>query len=315
MYRKSRPVCLTAPTHERYQSNMDDIAADFLMLEGDRFIKWNNSYATVPENHTFLTTPENNVPDIYIDCILSQQKYSQFPFFKKVSDFHNVPLISIEHTLPITTWTNKRFIEMSNLTADINIFISDYNKEQWGNPKNSYVIEHCIDHQNFTDLGCERKIDIISVVNDFINRDYFCGYKLWRHIIDEAKPEYSIFGSTPGLSEPARDVKHLVEEYNKAKIYLNTSLVSPIPTALLEGMACGCVPISTATCMIPDIIVNGVNGFLSNNPEELIEYIDIVRNDEDLRKELSENARQTIIDRFNKDRFTKNWNAVFDAIM
>lgn len=313
MYRKTRPVCLTAPTHERYQSNMDDIDVDFLMIDNGKFVEWNTSYATIPDNHS-LISPNKVVPELKYDCILSQSKFGQFQFFNKIAQAIGVPFISIEHTLPYNTWSKKKLAEMKSMVADINLFISDYNKEQWGNPSNSYVIEHCIDSKSFCDLNHIRSIDVISVVNDFINRDYFCGYKLWKHIIEQGGLTYSVFGSTPGLSKPADDINHLIIEYNRAKIYLNTSLVSPIPTALLKGMACGCVPISTANCMIPDIIVNGVNGFMSNDPEELIEYVDIVKNDDDLRKELSKNARQTIVERFNKDRFTKNWNAVFEAI-
>lgn len=313
MYRNFRPVCLTATTHERYQSNMNDIDVDFLLLDNEKFVKWNRQYAELPKNHAFIR-PTKIVPELNYNCVLSQNKFGQFQLFQKVANVLGIPFISIEHTLPSPDYNPQKFIEMSNMVSDINLFISEYNKEQWGNPPNSYIIEHCIDSNEFCDLQKERTIDVISVVNDYINRDYFCGYKIWQHIIDTAQPKYSVFGSTPGLSEPAKNIDHLITEYNKAKIYLNTSLVSPIPTALLEGMACGCVPISTANCMIPDIIVNGVNGFMSNNFDELIDYIDIVKNDEDLRQELSKNARETIVKRFNKDRFTKSWNAVFAAI-
>ena len=55
-------------------------------------------------------------------------------------------------------------------------------------------------------------------------------------------------------STPAESVADLVNEYCSSKVFLNTSTVSPIPTTLLEAMSCGSAVVSTATCMIPEII-------------------------------------------------------------
>ena len=77
-------------------------------------------------------------------------------------------------------------------------------------------------------------------------------------------------------------------------------------------MSCGCACVSTATCMIPDIIENGVNGFISNDEDELRGYIETLLKDEDLRSKLGAAARQTILDDFSEEKFINNWNETFD---
>ena len=118
-----------------------------------------------------------------------------------------------------------------------------------------------------------------------------------------------------GLSQPAPSIEALVDEYNSAQIFLNTSTVSPVPTSLLEAMSCGCAVVTTATCMIPEIIVNGENGFMSNDEAELRGYIDQLLADEDLRKRLGVAARETVLTNFSEQDFIKNWNDTFDGVL
>jgi glycosyltransferase involved in cell wall biosynthesis len=76
-------------------------------------------------------------------------------------------------------------------------------------------------------------------------------------------------------------------------------------------MACGCAVVSTANCMIPEIIENGKNGLISNDPQELRGFLELLLKDEDLAKELGENARKTIVERYNLETFVDNWNKLF----
>ena len=117
--------------------------------------------------------------------------------------------------------------------------------------------------------------------------------------------------SEDGSSKPAESVEDLVNEYCSCKVFLNTSTISPVPTTLLEAMSCGSAVVTTATCMIPEIIENGVNGFMSNDEEELKDYIKQLLADEDLRKRLGEKARETVLTKFSQQNFIDNWNTIF----
>ena len=64
--------------------------------------------------------------------------------------------------------------------------------------------------------------------------------------------------------------------------------------------------------MIPEIIENGVNGFISNDEEQLKSYIKDLLDYSELRRNVGEAARQTILEHFSEDKFINNWNNIFD---
>ena len=65
--------------------------------------------------------------------------------------------------------------------------------------------------------------------------------------------------------------------------------------------------------MIPEIIQNGVNGFIRNDEDELREYLVTLLNDEDLAKDMGAKARQTVIEKFSEDAFINNWKQFLDV--
>jgi glycosyltransferase involved in cell wall biosynthesis len=179
---------------------------------------------------------------------------------------------------------------------------------EWGYTEGD-VIHHGIDTEQFKDLGLQREVRILSVVNDWINRGPILGFDLYRQIT-QGLPIMPV-GATPGLSEPAKSTEELVHFYNTSRIFLNTSIISPIPASLLEAMSTGCAVVSTDNCLITDVIQNGYNGFKSNNPAELRHYLEVLMGDPELAKRLGQNARKTILEKFSLDRFVSEWNKLF----
>ena len=197
------------------------------------------------------------------------------------------------------------------MRGDVNVFISNYSIKDWNwDARNdTTVITHGVDSSLFTvDESIGRENQILSVVNDWINRDWCCGFSIWQNIINGLP--FQVVGDTPGLSEVAKSTEDLVKAYQSNRIFLNTSTISPVPTALLEAMACGCAVVTTATCMIPEIIENGVNGFISNDETELKQYLVDLLNDEDLAKSLGKEARKTIVDKFSQEKFILKWDSL-----
>lgn len=301
---------LTFPTHERYETGLAKTGHNFYAYRGKGIKDWDETYAPLPANYTLLE-PEIEPPlELDFDLILSQNKFGQFPIAQFFSRIYNCPLINLEHTLPPTNWGEDTKAKFRNMKGDINVFISEYSIKDWGaNLFECAVIHHGVDTEMFTPGNSERKNHLLSVVNDWINRDWCCGFKLWQEVAKELPT--AVFGKTPGLSE-ALSGQDLVNAYQQSSVFLNTSLVSPVPTALLEAMACGCAIVSTATCMIPEIIHNGVNGFISNNPAELRTLCKALLDNPKLARRVGNAARETIEEKFSMPKFLKNWNCVFE---
>lgn len=322
---KGEPLnIITFPTHERYESNLCKTGHNFYSLAIKDFTKgnWNEQYAEIPSNyHIIYSNPDNiEVPSyIDIDLVLSQNKYGQFWVGQDLARQIGCSLINIEHTT--TTTANPlhqdALTESKKMIADYNVYISEYNRQAWEWENPYHVIHHGIDMDVFkcsTDILDREKV-ALSVVNDWANRDWCCGFTLWRTATgfphNQVVP-VKVIGDNPGISKPATDTKELASVYDNSRVYLNTSTASPIPTSMLEAMSCGCAIVSTNNCMIPEIIEHGVNGFLSNDPIALRQYTQELLSNDSLAKEMGEAARKTIEERFSLDKFLTNWNILFE---
>lgn len=305
---KTKYNILTFDTHERYQTQLCKTGHNFYSFRYNNCKEWDTNYSEIPSNYYIL--PESSIPNMLdIDIILSQSKFGQFQVSSKIRDSYKVPFISLEHTLPIPSWTDQQLESLRQMKGDINIFISEYSANEWSLDCDNSIIHHSVDTKLFTPCDVEKSGKVLSVVNDFIKRDYCCNYSGWQRITKGLPVK--VVGNTPGLSEAAKDVNELVREYQQASVFLNTSTVSPVPTSLLEAMSCGCAVVSTATCMIPEIIENGVNGFISNDESELKSFTENLLKDEKLRQTIGQKARETILERFSEDEFINNWNNIF----
>tara|TARA_R110000824_G_scaffold50464_3_gene140897 strand:+ start:5294 stop:6325 length:1032 start_codon:yes stop_codon:yes gene_type:complete len=319
--RRSNPIeklnILTFPTHERYEENLCRTGHNFYSLTVLPGKEWDEDYAKVPENYTILHKIPN---DIEFDLILAHSSCNRLQIAHDylsstqgaTTNMCYVPILRHCHVLPDVRFdVNTQIQAYGSIPIGENSFISNYNMGAWNyNENNSSVVEHGVDTEFWKPNDNTSKDNAcLSVVNDWPNRDWCCGFNLWRETT--AGLPIKVFGKSPGLSEPAKSTEHLREIYQSSKIFYNTSLHSPVPSVLLEAMACGCAVVSTANCMIPEIIENGKNGLISNDPQELRGFLELLLKDEDLAKELGENARKTIVERYNLETFVDNWNNLF----
>jgi glycosyltransferase involved in cell wall biosynthesis len=296
----------------------------FYLWQGQGIKPWVNRYAQLPQNHILLDGSEGQIkPDMKFDMVLSQNKFGQFQVAQQIAQRFNIPLISLEHTLPMHTWHKKQIDAMTAMQGSINVFISEYSIKQWGfDPKHPSVriVEHAVDtsvfqpsiysNQQFGTNG------VISTVNDWINRDWCCNFSLFKKLVLDKGLPYKVVGDTPGFSEPAKDIAELVKHYHDGTVYFNTSTISPVPTAMLEAMACGLPVVSTATCQIPDIIKNEVNGYCSNDEDYLADKLKFCLENPTHPEilEICKNAVKTIEERFSIKTHVKKWLEIFDSV-
>jgi glycosyltransferase involved in cell wall biosynthesis len=302
---------LTFPTHERYESQLAKTGHNFYSFNLENMKKWNKDQIKPPENYYIL--PEGDLCEfINYDFILVQSKFWQFQVAQQINQRLGIPIIVLEHTLPTPQTISEQNIEMMRkMVGDINIFISEYSQKAWNINAPSHVIHHGIDSETFRSYNTPRSNEVLTVANDFVNRDYCLNYSGWKRVTSGLNTK--LVGDTKGLSVAASSTAELVMDYNTCGVYFNSSTLSPIPTSLLEAMSCGCAVVSTATCMIPEIIKNGHNGFISNNENELKEYIQSILSDSEKKKTLGAAARNTILEQFSENKFLQKWNDVFNA--
>lgn len=305
----NRPVkILTFCTHERYQSNMSDINAEFYLLDYNGSKAWNQNFARIPDNHFFL--PNNVIPEYFdYSFILSQSKYSQYQLAKKIASDFNIPLVCLEHTLPTSNFNSQQIAKLKEMKGNYNVFICEHNKQKW--ECDGVVINHCVD-PIFEYKEDHPENVVLAVQNRYQERDYCLNYQFYARAVKDLPTK--LVGDNPGMSEPAKDTTELVSIYQSCSVYFNTAHESPLPSSLIEAMACGMAPVSVKTCAIPEYIEHEENGFLVDTVEEAQYYLKLLLENERLRNKIGKAASETIKNKCDKKRFTKEWNKFIYSI-
>lgn len=301
---------LTMPTHEGYQSLLDKTGHTFYMLTGPQIKGWDHHTRVLPPNHFLLPhDPKNGnclMPPSF-DLVLCQNR-QYFDLMNRIANDFGVPILTLDHTEPPPNMKTSQREGWMNARANTAVYITDHNRFTCGGKDTDVVIPHGIDTDIFNGYTGENK-EVISVVNHYKAREVFCGYSIWEKITKLGVPT-KVVGDNPGWTQSINNSVELAQTLARARVYLNTSVYSPVPLSMLEAMSVGLPVVSTARQEIPNIIKHGVNGYLSNDPVELAEYCTALLNNPEHAKLMGENARKTILEKFSLNQFVNNWNNV-----
>lgn len=107
----------------------------------------------------------------------------------------------------------------------------------------------------------------------------------------------------------------MINEYNQMDLFLCSSVEDGTPNPALEAAACGRPIISNKIGNMPELVVNGHNGFLV--PKKVDAYVEKMNYFKNNRNELirmGRNARETIERDWRWDLMAKNYLRMFDTI-
>jgi glycosyltransferase involved in cell wall biosynthesis len=99
-------------------------------------------------------------------------------------------------------------------------------------------------------------------------------------------------------------------------IFILPSLSEGFPMAILEAMACGLPIVTTRVRGLPEIVMEGVNGFIVDpkNPDQLASRIKFLIQDSILREEMSRNNKE-MIKMYTLQNITKGLEAVYFSVL
>lgn len=271
----------------------------------------------------FISIPYVVTPNIGISHGICWD--SKFNNFKSGSDFWN---------------DKKRFIDgANNLKKIVSV---DTNTANWFQTinfelsKNIKVIPNYVDLNEFKPIEKDIKDD--KIVITYPRRLYEArGLYLVLNILDDLltkypQVEFHFIGR--GFQEDTRYVKEKVDKWNgRVKWYsllpeempraYETSDITLIPTlysegtslSCLEAMASGNVVVATRVGGLTDLIIDGFNGCLIGLQEnELLEALELLINNRNLREELSKNGRN-MAKTFSKEKWKQKWEKVLDEYL
>lgn len=236
----------------------------------------------------------------------------------------------------IPFFLSKVLEKLSLLTADHIFVVSNYLKERLtlnysGYQKKATIIgngvsndfagtkKQCNSKKDFLSIGIFGRLEPEKGLLEFIDELEFLvnnQIKLRCFIVGNHRPEYKGYWNEVKYKvEKSKVLKNkviyqpfindqfqLINSISQHDIIIMPSIYEPFGLVALEVMAIGIPIIARKVGGLQEFINNTNNGFLYENKEELLEYVQNLTQDSDLRKLIVSNARKTAKE--------KNWESV-----
>jgi glycosyltransferase involved in cell wall biosynthesis len=116
-----------------------------------------------------------------------------------------------------------------------------------------------------------------------------------------------------GLGDlPHRELHRIEAGY---RFFFNPIRYTSLPLAVLEAMAIGLPIVALATTELPRAVRHRVDGFVSNDLDELVDGMKQLIWDPGLAQQMSANARDAARELYGIERFRRDWNAAFARVL
>ena len=189
-------------------------------------------------------------------------------------------------------------------------FISEKKRRNWG--WEAPVVVSGIDPGDYGGFTGE-DARVLRVGNMLKERDHMQGFGIQEEILGGDIPS-AIVGVNPTIPEShaSESWEDLKEQYQQNRVLLCTLTnghEDGYNLAILEAMATGMPVVSIANSSSP--IIDGYNGFISDDYDYLREKLRLLLADRELAAELGCNARQTVVEKFHIRDCAAAWEEVF----
>ncbi len=220
-----------------------------------------------------------------------------------------LPRIYLEHNTPFTDPVGSQhpFADPRGLL----VHVTHYNQLMWDNGQTpTRLIEHSVAiDPTVAYLGT--RAQGITAINSMPRRGRKVGLDLFLEARRHVPIQLAGFGNDglDGLGDiPYPRLHHVVAEY---RFLFSPCRYTSLPLAVIEAMTIGMPVVALSTTELPDVIQNGVHGYLSNDLDVLIAHMQRLLDDPDHARELGANARKLARERFGLDRFARDWDTAF----
>ena len=280
--------------------------------------RWDFSVRPIPQNAKLISweAARNGLRrDIYDLAVCHN-----FADLAAVCDFSVPPILIFHNRLTGELALGGNTVARDKYLADVSplarkaaklVFVSSSKKDDWG--FDGDVIAHGVDVSRFGPYA-GNILKALRIGNLVKERAVMLGFDLQERIVEGMGN--TLVGHNPSLARSVRPAcfgfyKSIVSSH---RLYINTT-ISPYEDAynlsMLEAMASGTPVASFAHPQ--SFIVNGTNGFISSDPDELRRRADDLLCDHALARSIGEKGRETVAELFPIRRFIEHWNEAFDT--
>ena len=230
-------------------------------------------------------------------------------------------------------------VERSDAITSVSEYMAEEAKTNFGIKNDIKVIPNFVDHELYAPAPCEvieRNIErevVITHVSNFrpVKRIHDLIHAMC--IVAKKAPDARLM--LVGDGPERHDVERLIERLDLRRNVLITGYRTDVanlfkcsdvvvlssetesaPLTLLEGMSTGLPAVATKVGGVPEIIDDGVNGFLvePKHPEELAERILELNDDKELRIKMGVAAREKILENYTADKVVCQYLEIYDRL-
>jgi len=188
----------------------------------------------------------------------------------------------------------------------------------------SKVIWHGFDPTEFPPATYQKGILVMNE-KAIKTRPHYNGYRVYEEAMknfpEKFRPEFlsvdepdEAYGKNNNWYARCK-FDNYVRELGKYSTYFNPTIRSPMPRTRGEAMMCGVSIVTTKTHDVELFMKNGVNGFYSDSPSELREYLLYLSENPSIAQETGEAGREMAMDIFNHDRFLMEWEKTLQSVL
>ncbi len=258
--------------------------------------------------------PAEDVKHLELDCILfqSRRNYLIDQFEILSSEQYNVPRIYLEHEPPQGHPTDTRHpVDDPNMLL---VHVTHYNELMWNS---GHTPTHVIEHGVLVPKDARYTGELergLSVINHLASRGRALGGDIFEKVRRQVPLELVGMGARQahGLGEMDHEMLPYFEA--KYRFFFSPIRYCSLALALCEAMMIGLPVIGLATTEMVNVIENDVSGYIDTDVDQLVSYMYELLAYPLLARRLSEGARRYAEERFNIERFVRDWDATFEMM-
>lgn len=305
---------LTWLTHGSYLYYLSQAPHDFyLMTQAGRPPGYGGRTGTLRWGDNVFDQPVESVADREFDCILFQddQQYFEDQHRWLSAAQRALPKIYVEHDPPREHPTDTR-----HPVDDVNVLlvhVTPFNALMWDNGRTpTAVIEHGV-----IDPGALWSGELargITVINNLESRGRRLGADIFALAREQLPIDLLGMGSETlgGLGElPLHAIPALCARY---RFFFHPVRYTSLGLGLIEAMMLGMPVVGLATTEMPNVIENGISGYIDTDPERLLASMRELLKHHRVAAQLGAQARERALQRYAIDRFVRDWNGALATV-
>lgn len=298
---------LKYPWHTAHDYELAKLPHEFLYLSGTGRV-WATAHRPMPENVTSVSSLGERRSDLMILHLdqWSWHETSKRFLFLRLRDRYRGPRVVIIHGCNLVDGCASE--RMRELTDGCHVVVnSETAKRCWEIPGATFI-RHGMSPEEWpaTDYRLNNVV-----------------------MVQSAYPRHALVRNQEGIERASRKVpltwigRDVVfgsfSEYReflaRSSVFFNPSFASSNPRARTEAMLCGLAVVTTAMHGESEYIDNGVNGYCSNEIDELVDFMLFLRAHPRRAREIGEAGRATARRLFTIERFVAEWQRLLCSVI